>query len=292
MLGLWVALSASVLLSLADAGKKVLTRSATNLQILFLTFFCATLLNLVLLYVQGVPVFSWNEVWPYLLLNLLVSLGSEISFVLAIRSADYSVAVPLIGAFPPIFGFVGGMIFFGEQPSWLALCGIALLTLGAYLILLDRTKAGWALAPFKSILHEAGPRYMLLCSLFFILSSLCQKQISSLSSPGFAFAILIAMQTCVVAIVMSVKRQSILDLVRDQPVLTIFTGIVWGAGITLLMLSMSLTLVVYAATISRLGVLIAILIGRFYFHEKHFSQRFSAAAMIVLGAILVMIGGV
>lgn len=88
----------------------------------------------VAVYVWYVPVsFTHTDYWLILasgLLNLLYSLVLQRGY----QTADFSVVYPMARGSGPLVSSIGAMLLLGEHPTWLGLCGIALIVGGIFLI--------------------------------------------------------------------------------------------------------------------------------------------------------------
>ena len=127
------------------------------------------------------PLLLFQELKPVsteLALLILISLPLEISsyylFLSAIRMADMSLTLPLL-AFTPVLTILTAALLLGESISATGGMGIALVTVGAYLLNGDLAHRS-LFAPIKAIFSTSGCRRMLLVAVLWSLTSTLGKK--------------------------------------------------------------------------------------------------------------------
>jgi drug/metabolite transporter (DMT)-like permease len=68
--------------------------------------------------------------WPYLCVSVALQVGYSIFLVLAYRHAELGQVYPIVRGLVPLLVTVGAAIVVGEQPRFLSITGIALVSLG------------------------------------------------------------------------------------------------------------------------------------------------------------------
>ncbi len=125
-----------------------------------------------LLVLVAVP---WIRVWPsFALYPAIIGFGALFVFALlaffeALRKAEASRVVPIVGSFIPIFTVIGELVLFQMHPTVRVWIGFALLLLATW-ILTSRTQKGRKSPVSFSIVALA-----ILASLLFASASLCGK---------------------------------------------------------------------------------------------------------------------
>ena len=80
-----------------------------------------------------------SEVWGWLIALSLLSCGFHLCFLTAIRHLEANRIAPLM-YIEVIGGLFFGYLFFETVPNWLALCGIAVITVAGLMMTLQRSK--------------------------------------------------------------------------------------------------------------------------------------------------------
>jgi uncharacterized membrane protein len=107
--------------------------------------------------------------WMALFVGGSLNVLTSILYMKAIKHADLSVSVPLV-SFTPLFLLFTSPLIVGEFPSQVGALGIVAIVLGSYLLNYNQKRKGlWA--PFKALVSEKGPRYMLLVAFIWSITS-------------------------------------------------------------------------------------------------------------------------
>ncbi len=288
MLGFALALVGTILLSLADTGKKKLTHLIDGVAVVWLTVCACLICSGIHVWIQGIPTISWPIVLACLLPCLAATFSSELLFIEAIKISDLSLSIPLC-AFGPIFSLVLGFVLLDESPSAVGLLGVGLTTLGAYVLFFEPGSGGNWLTPIRAAISQRGPRYILLTAILFPITAIFQKIGSRHSSPEFFFMLLMVSLFVTLGATVLLSRSSPVKALRVTPLLTLGTSLAWGLGLLALFLSFNLTFVAYALAIKQIGVLLSVVLGFLFFREPFFVKRLTAGGIMVTGVLLVVL---
>lgn len=291
MTGILLAILAAILITIGDAGKKRLTQLYTNqFCVIWSTVFITGIVNLLYLSVTGFPDVDWKLFWMCYLPCLCLIITAEVTFILSIRDSDFSLVVPF-KSFAPVFALIIAFFYLEEVPTNEALIGVLIICLGGYLINLDRTKPNYLLAPFKAVIEDPGPRYMLFGTFIFALISNLMKVGGLASSPIFFFTATLLGQVLIFTIYFySIGVLPASDLIRN-PKHSLLTALPWGIGLNCIYLSYRYTYVGYAVAILQVQLVLAVLVGYFYFKEKTIVKRLGACALMISGVLLIIFKG-
>lgn len=288
MIGIVFAAIGAVLLSIADSGKKALTKNFHPLTVAAITIGIAGVAMWLFVFAYGVPQVEWQSVWWRVLVCAAAGLVSEMCFLFGVKDTDFSLAMPLL-AFMPVFGLAFGYVLFGEVPSAGAGVGVLLVVLGAYFV---GVKSPWRqnlLSPLRLLARDPGCRRMLVAgfSAAFVFSF--QQPAVQKSSSIFFYACYLAVHAIAFNVLqLAILKKSALSEVRRAPVLIVGTSLCWLIALGLIFASWTLTLKAYSASIMQLQLLVSILIGKFFFKEQHFRQRILAGLLMLAGCNIIL----
>jgi uncharacterized membrane protein len=243
------------------------------------------------------PVFLSLElkpVTPELIILLAICLPLEIFayylFLSSIRMAALSLTVPLL-AFTPALTIITSAIVVGEHVSAAGGVGIALVTIGAYLLNGDLINLN-LFAPIKAIFTNAGSRRMLLVAFIWSVTSVLGKK-GVLLYGALQFGLLILFGDLVIFTLITILRTR---LGRSQ---LSFRGGLWSLFIVggLLMagaevthfVSLSMAPVAYFISVKRLSLVFGVLLGWIFFGEQKIQYRLVGASVMVLGVFFIYI---
>lgn len=210
-------------------------------------------------------------------------------YIRAITIAPLSHTLPYL-AFTPVFSALTSFVLLGEVVSMRGLLGIALVTVGAYLMNNDlSSQRRDLLAPFKFIITEAGPRLMLCVAMIFSMTSTLGKgalQYMPAERFGPFYALLLAV---VIWIPMLAMRRSVFAVVRRQPVGALIVSGAMGIMIITHFAAIQTVEVAYMIAVKRMSMLFGLLYGAWLFAEIRLAQNLLAAFIMVGGVALLVI---
>lgn len=289
MSGILLALLASLVLTLADSGKKKLGQTTGIWFVIWVTVSCGALCSLVFLIADG---FDFHLSWPALRILLActaLQIICEIAFIISVSSSDFSLAMPF-SAFGPVFGTILAFFLFGEQPAPWALAGSAMVVAGSWFLLAPPPGTAVQMRRSRfSMLLSKGPLAMLVvCACFAGIANL-QKLGADMTTPGRFVCLMILLDGLFFNFLMAFRREKVFDSLRNHLSLSIVTSVMWSFGLAMLYASFSYTLIAYAASSKQAGVLLSLPAGYYFFGEKMARRRLLPAIIILAGAVLVVL---
>ncbi|MBU1178114.1 DMT family transporter [Patescibacteria group bacterium] len=246
--------------------------------------FALPLILLVMLWGGGVP-----EIKPLFWLVFIVSPGINaicaILYFKAIKLSDLSQSVPLL-AFSPMLLLITSPLILNEIPTIPGMAGIILIVLGSYLLNLKKRKTSF-FAPFKALVKEKGPRYMLLVVILWSITANLDKigiQNSSVIFWSFANNAGIFLFLLPVIIIKSPNLTG--NIKKHFKTLSIY-GFISSFGTLAQMTAVSLIMVPYVVSIKRTSTIMSTIAGYLFFKEKNIKERLLGVTIMVIGVILI-----
>jgi uncharacterized membrane protein len=237
-----------------------------------------------LLFFIDIPQLSLKY-WMALFVGGSLNVLTSILYMKAIKHADLSVSVPLV-TFTPLFLLLTSPLIVGEFPSLVGALGIVAIVLGSYLLNYNQNRRGiWA--PFKALVSEKGPRYMLLVAFIWSITSNIDKIGIKSSSPIFwAITVSIFISIAMIPVILVWARgefnQIITSIKRLAPI-----GLFSALTLIFQMLAINLALVAYVIAIKRTSAILVVLVGLWFFKERDFKYRLIGSSVMVFGVILI-----
>jgi drug/metabolite transporter (DMT)-like permease len=229
---------------------------------------------------------SWKFWVNYL--AVLTAMGlTFLPYYRAINLSPLSLSIPFL-AFVPVFAFVFGLIFLGEQASGWGLAGIGLVVVGGYVLYLDRLREGGWLAPFRAIMAEPGSRLMIMTSAVWGLASVVGKAAMIHSSPWFIVVTLhLVLNPILLAVIILRRGVGVVGVLRKTPVTGLVTGAVFFGHVLFHSLAVVMVQTAYMLSVKRLNVLFILFYGWILFHERHLGQRLIGVVIMLFGVGLI-----
>ena len=223
--------------------------------------------------------------WVALFLSGGLNVVTTILYMKAISHSDLSLTVPMV-AFTPLFLLVTSPIIVGEFPNLAGVLGVVLIVVGSYFLNIKEVQKG-LLAPFRSLVSQKGPRYMLLVAFIWSLSSNFDKMGVNASSPLFwAITVNTFIAFAMMPVVLYKVRRQSLDLITNwEKYLPI--GMLGAATLIFQMLAINLTLVAYVISIKRTSAVLVVIAGSLFFKEKGTTYRLVGSLIMIAGVVLI-----
>lgn len=222
--------------------------------------------------------------------DVLLFSSLTLSIVKGYQLSDISKVGPLLATYP-VFLAIPAVFILGEIPSLLSTLGILLVVGGAYWINLSESAS--PLEPVLSLKDDKGVQYVILgLVLSAVVPSLDKLGIQS-TSP-ITWTLLVHIGAAIVLTVTSqfVTRKRTASEIPRKDFRAIALVSVFSVGIWLCQAyAYELTKVVYVQSIKSAGVILTAFFGGFLLNEQDTKRRTLAAAVIVLGATFVLLGG-
>jgi len=222
---------------------------------------------------------------PMLLLNGLLLAASTVCYNRALQKAPLSLTVPFL-TFTPAFLLLTSHLVLQERLSFPQVEAVGMIVFGSLLMYRAQFAVNlWE--PLRALAHEPGSRYMLMAAIIMALTNSLEKWLvvrSSVSTFAWFHALVLGTLMSIVTMIhLSRNRESFRD-VAWGPV----CGASLAETVTLALQFAAMTYLPAVVTIGvkRSGILLAVLSGWFFFHERQIATRLSAATVMVCGAMM------
>ena len=264
------------------AGWNALVKSGTD------QFVSITLLS-VFMGVLAVPMLPFVEVpqaaaWPWLIASTILHTGYKLFLIQAYRAGDMSQVYPIARGTAPLIVAIVGVVFLSEYLGPAGYVGIAVVTLGLWLMAFHGGAAGE--------FNKRAVGFALITSLFIAAYTLVDGigARTNGSVPSFVvwlFSIdAIAMGVVAVALrgadvfVLAFRRDWANGLIGGTMSLGAYWVIIWA---------MTVTPIALIAALRETSVLFALVISVLFLGEKMTKQRAGAAGLVVAGAAMMRV---
>ncbi|MEG3847108.1 EamA family transporter [Microcoleus sp. herbarium19] len=232
----------------------------------------------------GIPALN-SQFAIALLIGGSINAVTAVLYIKAIKVSDLSLTVPLV-ALTPLFMLLTSPLIVGEYPNFFDCIGILLIVAGSYLLNIKEKSQGY-LAPFKALLKEPGPKFMLIVAFLWSITSNFDKIGVQNSSPIFwLFSLFGTMSILLLPVLLHKTPNPSRKILKQLPMLAAM-GFFNAVGVLCQMQALTLTLVVQVIAIKRTSVLMGVLFGHFIFKEKDIQQRLLGAAIMVFGVFFI-----
>ena len=237
----------------------------------------------VLAFIAGTP-----EIRPGFYIALAIGIPFEVVatflYTRALRVSPMSLTLPFL-AFTPVFVIATGFVFAGERVSALGVLGILLIAGGSYMLNFHHIKGG-LLGPLRAIGRERGSTMMLVVSLLYAVTATMIKVGINNSSPLFFGAVYFVVFS--VAYAPIGLRAVRMPSARGAKMLML-AGVLLSVSLLAHVISVSMTEVAYMVSVKRTSLLFGVLLGYFFFKERHIKERLAGAVLMLAGFILVVL---
>ena len=240
------------------------------------------------------PLIVWHHDFPFHdpVYTLVVVLGGVVSGVggwalnTAIHRSDVSLVGPVMTLTP---GFVVVIEWFviGDLPGPLGLLGLALLVAGGYALSIEQEQVG-LLAPLRRLVVDPGSVFTLVAAFCFAAASTLGRVGIQMSDP-LSFAVVVAIVNPVVLFVMfSVQdhrfyREAFPEHLREEVRPLLLLGLLFALMRIADQIALSLTLASYAMAVKRTAGVFSVLLGHWYYGERHLAPRLFGSGLMLIG---------
>lgn len=281
---LLLALLTAFFVSLQDIfGKEAMKKvdvyvAAWSWMFFSLPFLCGSL------FFQNIPPIK-PPFWGALCVSTVILIFASILYFKAIRASDLSLSIPMM-AFTPLFLLITSPVILGEFPGPLGVLGIGFIVCGAYTLHFKEKSKGY-LEPFKCLIREKGPRYMLLVALLYSVGANIDKIGVRNSSPLMWITLLNFVLAGALGLIMLRKSTNIVQQIKSAWPLFVAIGFCNAVGLISQMTAIQMTLVPYLIAVKRTSVFMTALFGFFIFKEKGMRERLIGVVLMVLGVFII-----
>jgi len=245
------------------------------------------------------PLVAWHHDFPLHepVFVAVVLLGGVISGVggwalnAAIHRSDISLVGPVMTLTPGFVVIIEWLII-GDLPSPLGMLGLALLLTGGYVLSVERGQTS-LLAPLWRLFTAPGSVLTLIAACCFAAASTLGRVGVQMSDP-LSFAVIVAVVNPVVLFVMfslqdhRFYREAFPNDLRRQLRPLLLLGVLFALMRIADQIALSLTLASYAMAVKRTAGLFSVLLGHWYYGERHLAARLSGSAVMLVGLYLLV----
>jgi uncharacterized membrane protein len=240
---------------------------------------------------QGCLLFGISSIGVAPLTAFLVYAAIDVAFMAmahlllmrALQVSPMSMCMPFM-SFTMVFLVPSSYLMLGELPTLAKLMGVALIVLGSLVMHRKLFAGGWT-APLVAIAREKGSRYVLLVALLLSITSPIQKQLTLMSdaeTQGFANSMGLCLLFAVLAVI---QKANCVAVMRKSPGWCVVAGLLDAISILLLYYTFGFLPTAIAISIKRAGIILHILAGWLFFHEKNITDKLIAAFVMLAGAL-------
>jgi drug/metabolite transporter (DMT)-like permease len=183
----------------------------------------------------------------------------------------------------------GGLLL-NEIPNDWGLLGILTTCIGSYVLNLNPDQPRLT-APLKAVFDETGSWMMLIVAFIFSIAAVVGKKGILHSTPLFFNMSFFAAFNLLFLFLLRIFGKIRFSTFREQP----FRGLVAGALIFAHALlhgfAISMTKAAYMISIKRFSILFGVIYGGLVFKERRIVTRFIGAALMLSGAVLIVLKG-
>lgn len=241
------------------------------------------------------PLLIGKDTFPLsmdLLLLLCVQIPFEVLayylYLKAIRISPLSMSVPYL-SFTPVFTVLTAGIVLGESISFQGLLGIFMVTVGAYVLNIERV-ASHPLAPLKAIVKSPGSRHMLLVALIWSLTSTLGKKGVQLSDPlffGVFYMLALSVPLTVIAGWRVKRNVASVNLKGRNSLWLVLAGLATALAMIVHFHAIQLVPVAYMISVKRTSLIFSVLYGGLIFRERHIRLRLFGTCIMLSGVAVI-----
>jgi drug/metabolite transporter (DMT)-like permease len=288
----------------------IIKRYITTLDPKILTglgFTCGGLLLFAFSAFQGFPVIG-QDFYSAVAITAVLNIISLSLIFKALSSSDLSLSIPML-SFTPIILIGTSYLLLNEVPSFSGVAGICIIVIGSYVLNISAEDKHF-LDPIKSMLRNRGSWYMLIVAFLFAVSINFDKIALINSDPFFGMAltvlaigmafVLIAAYSLISCRISSLQKP--VDNAYPEPVsgspafphrkylaLAVLIGAFVAIEAASINVAYTLQIVPYVIAIKRLSIIFVVLYGTLVFSELEIGKRLMGAALMVAGAVIIVL---
>jgi len=198
---------------------------------------------------------------------------------------DLSHVYPIMRSAPALV-LIFAIIFLKEQASFLGVLGIVFVVLGAYTINMKKLSVNELFAPIQLMFKDASTKFAFLTLISLTVISLLDKVGVSYIHPIIYIWFLFLISSSIFTFyIFHVKtKDSIKEEWKINKKLILIGSFIAIFGYSLILIAFTIERVSYVVGLRQLSVVFAVILGIYLLKEKYKGIRFSAAALIFIGA--------
>jgi drug/metabolite transporter (DMT)-like permease len=221
-----------------------------------------------------------------------LAVAGNVLLVRAVKLSDLSVLGP-INAYKSVISLVPGMILLHEVPGLMGLSGIALIVAGSY-GLVDRDGEGTGESALARFVRDRGVQYRVAALVLTATEAVFLKRALLASSSLTAFAVWsilgFAVSVAAVGVMLGGGLRHEFSVLRGSKRTYLSLFVTTGLMQLCTLATLEWLHVGYALALFQTSALLSVMLGYKVFRERHFSKRLVGSAVMVAGAVLVVVG--
>jgi drug/metabolite transporter (DMT)-like permease len=231
--------------------------------------------------------------WIDIIIAAALAVSGNVLLVYALKSGDLSVLGP-INAYKALVSLVLGILLIGEIPTAMGIAGMLLIIAGSYFVL-ESGAAPTGGNAFSRFSRSPGVQLRFAALALSATEAVFLKRALLLSSPLTTFLL-----WCLLGLPLAAAAAGVLlrDQLGDQIVLLrrhwrtyLWLALTTGVMQLTTLFAFGKLQVGYALALFQLSALISVVLGYRYFQERHIRKRLLGAAVMVVGAALIVMLG-
>ncbi|MFH1712517.1 MAG: EamA family transporter [Patescibacteria group bacterium] len=269
---------------LSDVFRKMMLKDVpeyVGLSTIMLVFAVPT--GLLMLTWYGVPEFNIKVVYA---LSGSIPLYATTIYILfrALKEGEISLIAPIIGL-TPVATMIGEFLVLGQVPSIIGMVGIAVVTMGTYMLHMHKLEDG-ILSPFRNMSKDLGTRYALVFVVLFIPLVPLEKMVVAESNPAVAMIAESLALGIIFAMLAAFKNPTDFKKAWEHKETVSIAAVCWSTSMVFLYAGLALTLASYVMAVRSLAILVALTLGWHMFGEP-VEKRIPGASLIIAGIIMI-----
>lgn len=225
------------------------------------------------------------------LISMVLNLIANVLFLESVRRGPLSVAIPVL-SFTPVFVAVGSVPLLQESLGWSQWLGVVMVTLASVFLTTEPGKSHRPFSLLVSFVRSPGVLHMLGVAVLWAFTPIFDKLALRHAGVGLHGSLLAGSGALGMAVYLVARKQArTLVLPRGTAPFLALGGAtnVMALGLQFLAI-VQMVVSVFEAFKRATGVLVALVLGAFFFNEKVNRTRIIAAIAMALGVVLVLRG--
>jgi drug/metabolite transporter (DMT)-like permease len=286
---LWIYLTllSALLLAVSDTLVKMVVTERNEYVMAWLRLlFCLPVLVPCLLFIEIPPLD--RTFFIAFVVALPMEICAYILYIKALRVSPLSLTLPFL-SLTPVFLILFSYAILREPVTVSGGIGIVSIAAGGYILNVHTLDKG-LLEPFKAILRERGSLYMIIVAFIYSFTSSLGKVAVLHSSPlffGASYFMIVTAFLTPISMRLNEDRRFIADRRRTWMLIAL-SGIAYGLMIVSHMYAINIANVAYMVAVKRISLLIGVIFGYLFFHERKIGQRFTGALLMFAGFVLIV----
>lgn len=228
--------------------------------------------------------------WSSITFAAALAVSGNVFLVHALKAGDLSVLGP-INAYKALVSLVLGIFLIGEVPTAMGVVGMLLILAGSYFVV-DTGVARADGSMFTQFFRNPGVRFRFAALGLSATEAVFLKKALLLSSPLTTFAcwsiLGLPIAAAAVAVLSRFRLRDQIGVLRHQWQTYVWLATTIGIMQLTTLYTFGKLQVGYSLALFQLSALISVFLGYRYFQERHIRKRLFGAAVMVVGAALIV----